>query len=164
MTTAVLIGGANGAGKTTFARSLVPLLHPGAAFLNADEVAREGYAPLAAGREVLRRLDACVAARAPFVLETTLSSRRYAARIPAWRAAGYAVTLHFIEVPDADFAVVRVARRVRAGGHDVPETDVRRRYARGLALFDAAYKPVVDYWAHYRTGEDGLVFVTDATA
>jgi ABC-type transport system involved in cytochrome c biogenesis ATPase subunit len=46
MSTAVLIGGANGAGKTTFARSLVPLLHPGAAFLNL--AAREGYAPLAA--------------------------------------------------------------------------------------------------------------------
>ena len=47
MPDAVLIGGANDAGKTTFACSLVPLLHPDAPFLNADEVAREGYAPLA---------------------------------------------------------------------------------------------------------------------
>ena len=164
MTDAVLIGGANGAGKTTFARSLVPLLHPGAAFLNADEVAREGYAPLAAGRELLRRLDACVAARMPFVLETTLSSPRYAGRVPVWRAAGYAVTLHFIEVPSADFAVARVASRVRAGGHAVPEADVRRRYARGLRLFEEAYKPVVDLWVHWRATEEGYEFVTDSAA
>ena len=142
----------------------MPLLHPSAAFLNADEVAREGFAPLAAGREVLRRLDAAVASRAPFVLETTLSSPRYAARVPAWQAAGYRVTLHFIEVPSADFAVARVARRVRAGGHPVPEPDIRRRYARGLALFETAYKPVVDRWAHWRTKENGLELVTDSAA
>ena len=114
--------------------------------------------------ELLRRLDACVAARAPFVLETTLSSPRYAGRVPAWRAAGYAVTLHFIQVPSADFAVARVARRVGAGGHAVPEADVRRRYARGLRLFEEAYKPVVGYWSHWHATEDGLEFHTDSDA
>jgi predicted ABC-type ATPase len=62
------------------------------------------------------------------------------------------------------YAVARVAARVRAGGHDVPEADIRRRYARRLRLFEETYKPVVDHWTHYRTGEDGLVFVTDSTA
>ena len=153
---AVLIGGANGAGKTTFARELVPLAFPQARFLNADEIAREGYAPLGAGRELLRRLADAVAARNDFVLETTLSSARYARQVPAWRASGYTVVLHFIEVPDADFAVARVAARVAAGGHAVPEADIRRRYARGLRLFEEAYKPVVDRWCHWRTDEKGL--------
>ena len=155
--TAIIIGGANGAGKTTFARGMVPLLPANVVFLNADEVAREGFAPLAAGREVLRRLEATVQARRSFVLETTLSSQRYARRIGVWRSEGYVARLHFIEVPNADFAVARVARRVANGGHPVPEKDVRRRYERGLALFGAVYRPVVDEWNHWLAKDDGLV-------
>ena len=41
-----MIAGANGAGKTTFARELLPALYPGIAFLNVDEVQSEG-APFA---------------------------------------------------------------------------------------------------------------------
>lgn len=58
MADAVMIGGANGAGKTTFARQMVPTLYPGSVFLNADEIQTEGAAfvhPVAAGRELLRR-------------------------------------------------------------------------------------------------------------
>jgi predicted ABC-type ATPase len=56
---AVIIAGANGAGKTTFARQFLPALHPGVLFLNVDEVQVEETAfahPVAAGRELLRRL------------------------------------------------------------------------------------------------------------
>jgi predicted ABC-type ATPase len=38
---AILIAGANGSGKTTFARQVLPLLHPAVPFLNADEIRRE---------------------------------------------------------------------------------------------------------------------------
>lgn len=55
---AILIAGANGAGKTTFARQFLRVRYPGAKFLNADEIQREGAGfahPVAAGRELLRR-------------------------------------------------------------------------------------------------------------
>jgi predicted ABC-type ATPase len=38
---AILIAGANGSGKTTFARQVLPLIHPAVAFLNADEIRHE---------------------------------------------------------------------------------------------------------------------------
>ncbi len=56
---AVLIAGANGAGKTTFAREFLHVRYPGASFLNADEIQRESGElahPVAAGRELIRRL------------------------------------------------------------------------------------------------------------
>ena len=59
MSEAVVIAGANGAGKTTFARELLPAMYPEVEFLNVDEVQTEGSIfahPVAAGREVLRRL------------------------------------------------------------------------------------------------------------
>jgi len=38
---AIVIAGANGAGKTTFARQLLPALYPDVPFLNVDEVQME---------------------------------------------------------------------------------------------------------------------------
>ncbi len=159
MPEAVIIAGANGAGKTTFARQLLPALYPGVPFLNVDEVQTEDGAfahPVAAGREVLRRLGERERQRMSFALETTLSSAMYARRIRSWRGVGYRVSLHFIEVPSADFALRRVAMRVAAGGHAVPEADVRRRFLRGLDLFARVYKPIVDEWYHWFSDEGGI--------
>src|SRR4051812_31288579 len=102
MPEAIVIGGANGAGKTTFARELLPALYPAVAFLNTDEVQTESSAfahPVAAGRELLRRLADMERRRESFALETTLSSTMYVRRIRAWRTWGYHVSLHFIELP-----------------------------------------------------------------
>jgi predicted ABC-type ATPase len=159
MPDAIVIAGANGAGKTTFARELLPTLYPDADFLNVDEIQLEAppYAhPVAAGRELLQRLTEKERQRDSFVIETTLSSTMYVRHIHSWRAAGYHIALHFIELPSEDFALRRVAMRVAAGGHDVPESDVRRRYHRGLALFEEVYKPLVDEWYHWFSDEGGL--------
>ena len=156
---AVLIAGANGAGKTTFAREFLHVRYPGARFLNADEIQREGAAlghPVAAGRELIRRLEALVSQRLTFAVETTLSSRSYVAKLKAWSAAGYRTSLHFIELPSADYAVGRVATRVAAGGHAVPEADIRRRFARGVRLFPSVYKTLVHRWYHWFSDDRGL--------
>jgi predicted ABC-type ATPase len=47
------------------------------------------------------------------------------------------------------FAIARVASRVRQGGHDIPETVIRRRFAAGLENFHRRYKLAVDDWAFY---------------
>lgn len=156
MPDAIIIGGANGAGKTTFADVYLPVEHPGVEYLNADEIRRtnpEFASPFAAGREYLRRLDAKVEAGEAFAIETTLATRMYAQRIPDWKKKGYRVILHFREVPSAEFAVKRVAKRVAQGGHDVPEVDIRRRYTRGLSLFKTRYRNLADEWYYYRVDE-----------
>ncbi len=40
--------------------------------------------------------------------------------------------------------MARVHERVRAGGHAVPESVVRRRFRRGLANLFQLYEPIVD--------------------
>jgi predicted ABC-type ATPase len=160
---AILIAGANGSGKTTFARQILPLLHPAVPFLNADEIQREHarfQSDVAATRELLRRLDLAESTARSFAVETTLSTKTYVARIRRWNATGYRVVLHFIGLPSADFAVQRVAMRVALGGHGIPEQDIRRRFQRGLELFDTVYKPVVPEWYHWFSDSNGLRLVS----
>lgn len=127
--------------------------------MNVDEIQLEApfYAhSVTAGRELLRRLAEKERRRDSFAIETTLSSTMYVRHMQSWRASGYRIALHFIELPSEDFAIRRVAMRVAAGGHDVPEADVRRRYLRGLVLFEEVYKPLVDEWYHWYSDEGGL--------
>src|SRR5690606_5596080 len=131
--------------------------------LNADENQRETETPtrsVAAGRELLRRLQAAEAAGSSFALETTLSSRMYVAHVRNWPAAGFLTILHFIEVPSAEFAVQRVRERVRLGGHPIPESAIGRRYERGKTLFAQAYRPLFDLCYHWKTDDQGLQLVS----
>jgi len=164
---AILVGGANGAGKTTFARQYLPLLYPNIQFLNADEIQRETAAPsssVAAGKELLRRLGTAESSHVSFAVETTLASRMYIPHVRRWNLAGFETILHFIEVPSADFAVHRVCERVKLGGHPIPEDSIRRRYDRGLELFVQAYRGLFDVWYHWKSDEQGLELVARKTA
>ncbi len=55
----------------------------------------------------------------------------------------------YLWIPSAEFALQRVAGRVRDGGHDVPEATVRRRYERGSKNFVRLYAPLADTWEVY---------------
>ena len=60
--------------------------------------------------------------------------------------AGFYVNIAFRFVETADACVARVAERVRKGGHDVPEADVRRRFTRSLGNFWTIYRELADNW------------------
>jgi predicted ABC-type ATPase len=143
----LIIAGPNGAGKTTFARRFLPklgLLN----FVNADLLAA-GLSPLkptaaqvAAGKLFLRELDRLAEARADFCFESTLSGLTYITRLHAWRAQGYDLEIIYLRVPDVRISLQRVAARVKNGGHDVPEADVRRRFIRSWQNFQSVYRPL----------------------
>lgn len=164
MPTIVLLAGPNGAGKTTFINGFLRERAEAFQFVNPDEVARGliGGSPnrdLAAGRLVLERLEALVAERADFVLETTLATRSHAVRIHDWKAAGYRVELVYLRLPDADTSIARVANRVARGGHGIPEDTLRRRFPLSLEYLETVYKPLVDSWEVYASGGEGLVLL-----
>ena len=146
-----LIGGCNGAGKTTFARRLLP--GEGVdSFLNADEIAR-GLSPLKvelaalrAGRLLLTIAREYIAKKHSFGLESTLSGKTYVHLLEEAREAGYQIVVHYLMIPSADFAIQRVAQRVSKGGHHVPSNDVRRRFERISTNFVTLYLPLAHRW------------------
>jgi predicted ABC-type ATPase len=51
-------------------------------------------------------------------------------------------------------AIARVRQRVAAGGHNVPEDVIRRRFHAGLRNFRQVYPPLVDEWVLYDNSGD----------
>jgi len=151
----IIIAGPNGAGKTTFARSFLPQEAQCPRFVNADLIAA-GLSPFApemaairAGRLMLEEIAACARRGENFALETTLSSLGYLRHIRQWRNSGYRVILYFLALPDAETAIARVEDRVRKGGHDIPQTIIRRRFVAGIRNFEQHYRYCVNAWIQY---------------
>lgn len=148
----VVLAGPNGAGKSTAAPRLLRDTLAVEEFVNADIIAQgisgfnAGAAALSAGRIMLARLHELAEARATFAFETTLASRSFASWIKKLVADGYQFQLVFLWLPSAEMAVARVRDRVRAGGHDVPENVIRRRYEAGIRNFFSLYVPLATSW------------------
>ncbi len=151
----VILAGPNGAGKTTVAKYLLPEKFGITEFVNADTIAAglSAYAPesvaFEAGRIMLTRIDALSASGTSFAFETTLSSRTLLRRLQMSRAAGYDVILFYVALPSAQLAQRRVAKRVKDGGHAIPNEVIERRFYRSLANLMHLYRGIADAWFVY---------------
>jgi predicted ABC-type ATPase len=145
-----VIGGANGAGKTTVAMSLLPTLSRTFNYVNADAIA-SGLSPLdpssmalQAGRMMLKRIKDLANLGADFAFETTLAARTFAPFLQRCKSQGYTINLIYLWLPSPNLSIERVARRVASGGHSIPETDIRRRYERSRKNLTELYLPLCD--------------------
>jgi predicted ABC-type ATPase len=151
--TIYVIGGCNGAGKTTFAREFLPKEVKCLRFLNADEIARglSPFDPSAAGiraaRLLLEEFRGSVRRRETFALESTLSGRTYVKLLRDAKREGFTVLFHYLWLPTVRLALARVRERVAKGGHHVPVADIRRRFTRSRTLLVSDYAPLADRWA-----------------
>lgn len=151
----IIISGPNGAGKSTTAPALLQGALGVTEFVNADVIAQglsafnPERAAFHAGRIMLERLQQLAEERENFAFETTLASRTFAHRIQELKSNGYAFHLFFLWLPAPEFAIARVAERVKMGGHNVPEDTIRRRYHAGLKNFFNLYMPLADSWSFY---------------
>jgi len=131
-----VLAGPNGAGKSSIAGAL--LRESDGEYFNPDEVARvlrerdsrldQAQANALAWTLGLRQLDRAIRMGADYFFETTLGGSTISARLAAAMTAGHEVRVWYACLESADLHVARVAARVREGGHDIPEADVRRRY------------------------------------
>lgn len=133
-----IVGGCNGAGKTTASYTILPEILDCKEFVNADSIAA-GLSPFnpesvafEAGRIMLNRINQLVNEKVDFAFETTLATRSYVSLVKRARKAGYRITLLFFWLYSPQVALKRVAKRVSMGGHNIPSEVVFRRYFRGV--------------------------------
>lgn len=131
-----VLAGTNGGGKSSVGGAL--LRESGGDYFNPDEVARR----LRAERPALTRVEANAAAwaagvglletaireRRDYFFETTLAGSTLTGLLGRALDQGLEVRIWYVGLASPELHLERIAARVAAGGHDIPEADVRRRY------------------------------------
>ena len=135
-----VLAGTHGGGKSSIGGAL--LRQAGGDYFNPDEAARrfrevdpslsQREANSRAWREGKRLLERAIAERKSLAFETTLGGRTITALLDRAADAGFEVKIWYVGLQTLEQHIERVRARVARGGHDIPETDIRRRYTRSL--------------------------------
>ena len=163
MKTLFILAGANGSGKSTIAKELLP--EENIVYVNADDIAKElcpenmQSVRIQAGKELHARIDKLFGEGKSFDLESTLSGVGHIKTIETAHKLGYKVIILYTFVDGPDSCIVRIQTRVKNGGHPVPEEDVIRRFGRSKQNFWNTYKDLADHWVLYYNGGDDVVLV-----
>lgn len=132
----MVLAGINGAGKSSIGGNVM-LRRVGLSWFNPDAYARlliDSGLPLAPAEANARAwqhgvdlLDQALAAGHSHAFETTLGGRTMPQKIAA-AARTHDVLMWFCGLASAEQHIARVAVRVAAGGHDIPEAKIRERW------------------------------------
>ena len=153
-----IISGANGSGKSTLAEVL--LKEKNLEFLNADEIAKElapnaiNSVPISAGKEYFKRLKLYFDNKKSFAVESTLSGNNVIRIIKRAQDLNYKIILVYSFLQNCTTCIERVKKRVKNGGHNVPEEDIIRRYYKSIIKFWNEYRFMVDEWTLFFNGYD----------
>ena len=154
--TLFIVAGANGSGKTTFAKEFCKVNN--LEFLNTDEIAKHCKSDIEAGKKFLKAVKERLNQKNSFVIETTLSGKYIKQLIKEAKQKRFKVKLIYIFLSNPEENILRVKHRTVQGGHFVPEEDIKRRYYRSKKLF-LEVKNYVDSWSLIFNGEDDFVLV-----
>jgi predicted ABC-type ATPase len=75
-----------------------------------------------------RLLERAIAERLDFAFETTLGGSTIPQLLARAAEGGTEIFVWYIGLATADLHVARVRARVKRGGHDIPEAQIRRRF------------------------------------
>ncbi len=132
----VIFAGVNGAGKTTLYQTNEEYME--LPRVNLDEIVRnigswKSKRDVAkAGIIAVNMIKGFFKDGASFNQETTLCGRSIIQNIYKAKSLGYYIDLNYVGLESSDLAIERVEKRVAAGGHGIPSSDIIRRYNESL--------------------------------
>ena len=131
-----VLAGVNGAGKSSIGGAAVRVR--GGEYFNPDEAARQLLAAnpkltqteanSAAWQHGRRLLERAIAERLTFAFETTLGANTIPRLLAEAAGQGIEIHLWYAGLSSPELHLARVRARVKKGGHDIAEADIRRRY------------------------------------
>jgi len=154
-----IVAGANGSGKTTFAKEFTK--ESNLYFLNADELAKSYNSQIKAGKILFEKLENLIKQDKSFVIETTLSGKYLTKYIKTAKQNGFVVKLIYLFLETPEVNILRVKQRVLRGGHNVDKKDIIRRFYRSKEMFCKVYKNLVDEWAIYYNSDEYFEKIAD---
>lgn len=152
----VVVGGANGVGKTTFAyqyRDEYKIDYLGADEITAQITTQKGEnIELKAGKIFFLKLNEYVSQNKSLIIESTLSGVGLSKNFNEFKLKGYSIHIVYVFLDDVELCKNRISARVKKGGHTVPEKDIERRFHRSLLNFRKIYLPIADTWQIFYNG------------
>ncbi|MGH8046340.1 MAG: zeta toxin family protein [Chthoniobacterales bacterium] len=131
-----VLAGINGAGKSSVFG--VEIRESRADYFNPDEIARKilienPAMPVAEANSVAwlegkKLLEHAIEDDSDFAFETTLGGGTIPRLLREAADKGCSVRILYVGLASVDLHLARVKARVAKGGHDIPETDIRRRW------------------------------------
>src|SRR4051812_30193596 len=131
-----VLAGINGAGKSSIGGAMIRA--SGADYFDPDEAARrlmaanpgldQVKANAAAWHQGRRLLERAIQERKDFAFETTLGGSTMPGLLSEAAAQGFEVRIWYVGLASPELHIERVRNRVHAGGHDIPESSIRRRW------------------------------------
>jgi predicted ABC-type ATPase len=133
----VVLAGVNGAGKSSVAGAAI--LEAGGDFYNPDLIAGEvlqanpflkrNQANAQAWELGRSGLERALAHGEFFAFETTLGARTLPSMLLTGARSSARIHVSYVGLASVELHLRRVASRVAAGGHDIPEATIRARFA-----------------------------------
>lgn len=124
-----LIAGIDGTGKSSLRGVLEGQGTPLGRIIDADAIAKaNNYDNIRAGKQAVKEMNFCLENNISFTQETTLAGHRTERTLKQARKQGYYITMYYIGLNSKEESILRIANRVRKGGHNIPEEDVVRRF------------------------------------
>lgn len=165
--TLYIVAGANGSGKTTFALQFTQKNN--LFFINADELAKAinptdlTQVRIQAGREFFHHLEHHLKSGKSFTIESTLSGTYLIKIIEKAKTLGFQIHIIYLYLDTPQLNIARVKTRVKSGGHDVPEEDIKRRFYRSRKLFWNTYRERCDKWELFYNANENFQIIAVGT-
>lgn len=131
-----VLAGVNGAGKSSIGGATIRSF--GGDYFNPDEAARQLMAAnpeldqtranSLAWHQGKRLLERAIAEKLDLAIESTLAGSTIPRLLTEAIAAGFEVRIWYVGLASPELHIERVRHRVGAGGHDIPESSIRRRW------------------------------------
>lgn len=135
-----VLAGVNGAGKSSIVGATIR--DKGGEYYNPDEAARQiiaahpglsqTQANAAAWEQGRKLLQRAIEHGLDYTFETTLGGNTIPALLAQAARRGIEIHVFYVGLDSAEAHIERVHQRVRAGGHDINEADIRRRFRHSM--------------------------------
>lgn len=155
-----LIGGVNGAGKSSLTGALKEERSDLGVIVDPNKIMRTlGGDEYEGGKLAVERIEGSLQRGENLTQETTLSGGYPRRLVRQAKQAGYTVRLYYVGLNTLQECLQRIQNRVAKGGHNIARADVERRFAHRFADV-ARILPYCDE-AKFFDNDNGFVLVAE---
>ena len=129
MKTYTIVAGVNGAGKSSLTGVLRTEMTNLGKIVDVDKmIVKCGGNVIEGGKKSIELIEECLEKEICFTQETTLSGHRILNTVKKAIEKGYYIRLYYVGLNSVEESLVRIENRVKKGGHNIPDSDVIRRF------------------------------------